>query len=478
MDYIEGRDRRQAILLPEVIEDYISTENPVRFIEVFVEGLDLRELGFKHSDLKETGRPPYNPGDLLKMYIYGYLNRERSSRGLEREASRNVELMWLLRKLKPDFKTIADFRKDNKEAIRGVCREFTMLCRQMDLFGGEIIAIDGSKFRAVNSKKRNFNDKKFKRSIKEIEDKIDKYLDELDENDRQEEGVKRPSKEDIKAAIEKLKERKGKYKDLLNGMKERGDLQVSLTDPDSRLMKKDWNMEVSYNVQTVVDEKHKLIVANDVTNEGHDSHQLSIMAKRGKETLKVGRLKVLADKGYYDGKEIKECEDNGLEVYVPETKSKSGENSRNKGKYPLEDFKYDLSKDIYICPGDKELRKSSEFKRDGKLLKMYTSKDCRRCKLMKKCTKDKTGRTIYRWEHESILEKVRERVKNNKAEIKMRQWLCEHPFGTIKRTMNHGYMLMRGLENVKTEFSLTVLAYNMKRVMNILGVKSLVKELT
>ena len=474
MDYIEGMDRRQTILLPEAIEDYIGTENPVRFIEVFVEGLDLRELGFRHSDLKETGRPPYNPGDLLKMYIYGYLNRERSSRGLEREAGRNVELMWLMRKLRPDFKTIADFRKDNKGAIRGVCREFTMLCRQMDLFGGEIVAIDGSKFRAVNSKKRNFNEKKFKRSIKDIEDKIDKYLDEMDENDRKEEGVKRPSKEDIEAAIEKLKERKGKYKDLLKEMKERGDRQVSLTDPDSRLMKKGCGTEVSYNVQTVVDDKHKLIVEHEVTNEGHDSHQLSKMAKMAKETLGVDRLEVLVDKGYYDSWEIKECEDNGIDVYVEEKRSKS----EGKNIYHESDFRYDSGQDIYICPAKKEMRCTGRRReRNNRVTKVYSARGCKRCELKDKCTEDRRGRRIYRWEHEDVLDKVRHRMKMNRDKMKMRQMLIEHPFGTIKRAMNQGYMLMRRLENVRGEFSLTVLAYNIKRVMNIIGVKDLVKEL-
>lgn len=475
MGYIEGTDRNQTILLPEALDDYISEENAVRFIESFVAGLDLKELGFKHSELSWTGRPPYNPSDILKLYIYGYLNRQRSSRGLEREAKRNVELMWLLKKLAPDFKTIADFRKDNRVAIRGVCKEFTILCRQMDLFGREIVAIDGSKFRAVNSKKRNFNEKKFNRAIKDIEDKIDKYLDELDENDKQEEGIKAPSKEEIKAAIEKLKDRKDKYKTLLKGMKDRGDKQVSLTDPDSRLMKKDWNMEVSYNVQMVVDEKHKLIVDNEVTNEGHDSHQLSKMAKKAKETLKVERLEVLADKGYYEGNEIKECEENDIEVYVPETKSKSGKSSRNKGKYHVEDFEYDSSRDIYICPAGEELTCRGKSTKDGKLIRAYRGKVCRGCDSKRRCTTDRDGRTIYRWEHEDILEKVRDRVNKNKGKMKMRQWLSEHPFGTIKRTMNQGYMLMRGLEKVRTEFSLTVLAYNMKRVMNILGVKNLVR---
>lgn len=475
MDYIEGIDRKQTILLPEAVDDYISAENPVRFIEVFVGGLDLGKLGFRHSNLRDTGRPPYNPGDLLKLYIYGYLNRERSSRGLEREAGRNVELMWLLRKLKPDFKTIADFRKDNKSAIRGVCREFTMLCKQMDLFGGEIVAIDGSMFRAVNSRKRNFNEKKFKKSIKDIEDKIDKYLDELDKNDKQEEGVRIPSKEDIKAAIEELKERKGKYKDLLKGMKERGDRQVSLTDPDSRLMKKSRGAEVGYNVQTVVDDKHKLILEHEVTNEGHDSHQLSKMANMAKKTLGVERLEVLADKGYYDSWEIKECEDNGIEVYVEEKRSKS----EGKNIYRWSEFRYDSDQDIYICPAQKEMRcTGSRRERNNRFTKVYSGRGCKRCELRGRCTGDMRGRRIYRWEHEGTLDRVRHRVKMNRDKMKTRQMLSEHPFGTIKRAMNQGYMLMRRLENVRGEFSLTVLAYNIRRVMNIIGVKDLVRELT
>jgi len=474
MGYIEGIDRRQTILLPEVVDDYISEENQVRFIEAFVEGLDLKRLGFSHAEVKETGRPPYNPQDLLKLYIYGYLIGVRSSRKLEKEAKRNVEAMWLLKKLSPDFKTVADFRRLNRESIRGVCREFTMMCRGMELFGGELIAVDSSKFKAVNSKKRNFNEKKLKRSIRDIEDKIDRYLDELDENDKLEEGTKSPTKEKLKEAIEKLKERKGKYKELLTGLSKSGDTQVSLTDPDSRLMKKGRDVEVSYSVQMAVDEKNKLIVEHEVTNEGHDSHQLSKMAKMAKETLKVERIKVVADKGYYDSWEIKECEDNGIDVYVEDKRGKS----EWEGIYPQSDFRYDAEKDVYICPAGKEMRCSGRRReRNNRVTKVYSGRGCKRCEQRYGCTKDKRERRVYRWEHEDVLDRVRDRMKMNPEKMKTRQWLSEHPFGTIKRAMNQGYMLMRRLENVRGEFSLTVLAYNIKRVMNIVGVKDLVKEL-
>lgn len=477
MQYIEGADRRQTILLPEVVDDYITEENPVRFIEAFVEGLDLRGLGFKHAELRETGRPPYNPSDLLKLYIYGYLNRVRSSRRLEGEAIRNVELMWLIRKLRPDFKTVADFRKDSRVAIRGVCREFTMMCKRMELFGGEIVAIDSSKFRAVNSKKRNFSEKKLARSIREIEEKIERYLDEMDENDFKEEGVKKPSKEDIEAAIERLKERRGKYKKLLKELKERGEKQVSLTDPDSRAMIKDHHTEVSYNVQAVVDEKNKLIVEHEVTNEVNDKNQLSKMAKRAKGVMGVEKLEVLSDKGYYEGEEVVECEENGVETYVSEIRKRGGSNKSGFTKYNCEDFKYDRERDVYICPAGSELRHRGRNKRNGKVMKVYRSDDCSSCKSKKRCTERALGRELLRWEKEDILDMVRDRVKRNIEKMRMRQWLSEHPFGTIKRAMDQGYMLLKGLDKVRAEFSLTVLAYNMKRVMNILGVKHLVKEL-
>jgi len=303
MEYIQGTDRRQEILFPEIIDDYIEEGNPVQFIEAFVNSLNLKELGFKHAELNSTGRPPYDPADLLKLYIYGYLNRIRSSRLLEKECRRNVEVMWLLKKLAPDFKTIADFRKDNRDAIKRVFKEFVFLCKKLDLFGGELVAIDGSKFKAVNSKKRNFNDAKLKKKLKDIEEKIEQYLEEIEENDNSEAHDRLPDKKELNGKIELLKERKEEYQELSKKLKESGKTQISLTDPDSRAMLNNQKIEVCYNVQIAVDEKNKLILDYEVTNAVEDSDQLSEMSKRA-NILEVEELKVTADSSYYNPEEI------------------------------------------------------------------------------------------------------------------------------------------------------------------------------
>ena len=476
MSYIEGQPRRQKILFPDVIDDYIRDDNPVRFIDVFVDSLDFKELGFKYSDTKETGRPPYNPADMLKLYLYGYLNRIRSSRRLEKETHRNVELMWLLKKLAPDFKTIADFRKDNKRAIRGVCKQFILFCKGLDLFGCELIAIDGSKFKASNSKKRNFNERKLKRKLMEIEDKVEEYLIELDENDRVERDVPYPDKEELEKKIDELKERKDEYNKLLKDIKESGDTQISLTDPDARNMPNNQRTEVSYNVQFTVDNKHKLIIDYDITNEVNDQHQLSKMAKRAKEILGVEEIEALADKGYYNGEEIKECIDNGIKPYVPELKhAVSKKIDKPRPEFYKDKFRYNKEKDVYICPEGRELRYSGKGRHNGKNGRLYNSKECGCCEKQSLCTKNKNGRIIYRWEHEGILDNMIDRIKKDKEKVKLRNSLIEHIFGTIKRNFNQGYLLLRGKEKVSAEIGLTVLAYNITRVINIVGLEKLIK---
>jgi len=475
MSYIEGIARNQLILFPESIDDYIEEAHPIQFIDAFVDNLDLQELGFKYSLPEATGRPPYNPADMLKLYLYGYLNRVRSSRSLEKESHRNIELMWLLKKLTPDFKTIADFRKDNKKAIKKVCQEFTLLCKRLDLFGGELVAIDGSKFKAVNSKKRNFNEAKLKKAIKEIEEKVDGYLAELEDNDQEEAHVSRPDAEDIKAKVMMLKERGRKYQELLKALKDSGETQISLTDADSRAMLNNQRVEVCYNVQTTVDSKHKLIIDHEVTNKATDHGQLSQMSKRAKEILGVDELEVLADKGYYDAKEIKECVDNGITPYIPEPANSAPKdvNTSQPGYY-RDKFRYDAEEDVYVCPGGSKLTFRGTGNYHGKVMRLYKGEDCQGCQAKGRCTRNSRGRIIYRWEHEDILEGMRRRVQADKEKVKMRQWLSEHPFGTIKRSFNQGYMLLKGLEKVGGEASLSVLAYNIKRVINIVGLKELI----
>jgi transposase len=476
MGYIEGQDRKQSLLFPEMLEDYISEENPVRFIDVFIEGLNLLDLGFLKAIAKDTGRPPYNPGDLLRLYVYGYLNRTRSSRQLEREAGRNVELMWLMRKLRPDFKTIADFRKENAAGIKKVCREFTVWCKRLELFGGELVAIDGSKFRAVNSSKRNFTQKKLRRMIREIDDKIDQYLKELDRQDKQEAGPQSLSREQLKEKIEGYKERRAQYEQLKSDLDQGGESQISLTDPESRSMRVGHGVEVSYNVQIVVDQKNKLLVEHEVTNEVIDLGQLSAMAKKAKETLGVETLEVVADRGYYNGEEVKACEQSGITAYVPKSNTSS---NLKRGLFTKEDFIYEPDKDCYRCPAGKELSYRYQSLEQGRQMRTYQISGCKSCGLNSKCSINKKGiRAIKRWVDEAILEAMAHRIAENPEKVELRKNLAEHPFGTIKRAMNQGYFLMRGLNKVGTEVSLTILAYNLKRVINILGVKTMVEAVT
>jgi transposase len=476
MGYIEGEDRKQTVLFPEVLDDYISEENPVRFIDVFIEGLDLSEMGFGRAIPKETGRPPYDPGDLLRLYVYGYVNRTRSSRQLEREAGRNVELMWLMRKLRPDFKTIADFRKDNPPALKKVCREFTLWCKRLELFGGELVAIDGSKFGAVNSAKRNFTEKKLRRKIREIDDKIDRYLRDLDRQDKQEAGQPSLGREQLKEKIERYRERRAQYEELKGDLEQSGQSQVSLTDLESRSMRVGHGVEVSYNVQIVVDQKNKLLVEHEVTNEVIDLGQLSTMAKKAKETLGVEALEVVADRGYYNGEEVKACEQSGITAYVPKSNSSS---NLKRGLFTKEDFIYEPDKDCYRCPAGKELSYRYPTLEQGRPMRSYEILGCKSCELRSKCSINKKGiRSIKRWADEAILEAMAGRIAENPEKVELRKCLAEHPFGTIKRTMNQGYFLMRGLIKVGAEMSLTVLAYNLKRVINILGVRTMVEAVT
>ena len=476
MGYIEGQDRKQSLLFPEMLEDYISEENPVRFIDVFIEGLDLLDLGFLKAIAKDTGRPPYHPGDLLRLYVYGYLNRTRSSRQLEREAGRNVELMWLMRKLRPDFKTIADFRKENAAGIKKVCREFTVWCKRLELFGGELVAIDGSKFRAVNSSKRNFTEKKLRRMIREIDDKIDQYLKDLDRQDKQEAGPQSLSREQLKEKIEGYKERRAQYEQLNSDLDQGGESQISLTDSESRSMRVGHGVEVSYNVQIVVDQKNKLLVEHEVTNEVIDLGQLSTMAKKAKETLGVETLEVVADRGYYNGEEVKACEQSGITAYVPKSNTSS---NLKRGLFTKEDFIYEPDKDCYRCPAGKELSCRYQSLEQGRQMRTYQISGCKSCGLKPKCSINKKGiRAIKRWVDEAILEAMARRIAENPEKVELRKNLAEHPFGTIKRAMNQGYFLMRGLNKVSTEVSLTILAYNLKRVINILGVRTMVEAVT
>jgi transposase len=471
MGYVQGEDRNQAVLFPELIDKYVGEDNPVRFIEVFVGSLDLAELGFNRATPADLGRPGYHPGDMLRLYLYGYLNGIRSSRKLEKESGRNLELMWLMRKLKPDFKTIANFRKDNLEAIKKVFREFTVLCKQMGLFGGELIGIDGTKIKAVNSKQRNFTVEKLAKLISGIDEKIDEYVRGLDETDEQEGEATELSKEELKRRIEELSKRKEKYKQIDKQMTQSGENQLSQTDPDSRLMKVKDGKDVCYNVQIAVDNKHKLIVEQEVTNACDDHNELAKMACRAKEVLGVQQVEAVADKGYYGSSEVKKCEEAGITVYVARRKA-----GRQGGVFSKDEFTYKSGEDVYVCPAAEKLTYRGKGIEKGRGIKYYVASSCSDCALKKQCTTS-AFRRIKRLEDEEVLERMAVRVRGHPEKLRLRSGLVEHPFGTIKRWMNQGYFLMRTKKKVAAEFSLTALAYNIKRVITQVGVIKMIEAI-
>jgi transposase len=477
MRYIQGIDRNQTTIFPEVVDDYIKENSSVRFIDAYVDSLDFVKLGFTYSETKDTGRKPYNPGDLLKLYIYGYLNKIRSSRQLESATHRNIELIWLMRQLQPDFKTIADFRKDNTRSIRDVCRDFILLCKKLELFGRELIAIDGSKFKACNSNRRNFTKNKLSKLIKKIDDKIDSYLDDLDEGDEKEKDVKQPSAEELKEKIDQLRKHKARYQKLQSKLNLSGETQISLTDPDSQMMQSHQGKDVAYNVQIVTDSKHKLIVTHAVTNEINDMKQLHPMSFQAKKILNAKRLDVVADAGYFERENIRKCHDDQIKTYVPKpTRS----HNKSLGLYTNTNFFYHSKQDTYQCPAGQTLtfRGYRIRKKSGITEKKYTTHACYTCQQRTKCTRSKTTRYIYRWEHEKIIEQLDQRMKKNPEKIKQRKALVEHPFGTIKHWMGHHHFLTRGISNVSAEMSLFVLVYNLKRVLNIVDFKELMAVVT
>jgi transposase len=474
MAYIAGADRTQAVLLPEILDDYVGADNPVRFLDAFVGQLDLAALGFQRAVPADTGRPGYDPGDLLRLYLYGYLHRIRSIRRLEQETHRNVELMWLRRRLTPDFKTIADFRRDHPAALKGVGREFIVLCRRLDLFGGELLAIDGSKFRAVNARDRSYTPARVAKLQRDIERTITRYLRELERADETEAGTEGPSAAALREKIAGLEQRRAGYEALGQALAASGEGAVSLTDPDSRPMLSGGRVEVCYNVQTAVDAKHKLIVAEDVTNSAGDRDQLSPMATAAQEVLDGATPVVVADRGYYHGTEIKACLDAGLTPLVPRPLTSANE---ARGLFTKDDFRYDRARDLYCCPAGQELIFRTTTLELDRTIKSYRTSACGRCALRSRCTRNKDGRKITRWVDEQLLEEMEERLRCDPALFAQRKELSEHPYGTMKRAMEQGYFLLRGLRKVRGEFSLTTLAYNLKRVINIVGVPQLVATL-
>ena len=471
--FIEGECRTQTTLMPESLDDYVSETNPVRVVDVFVDELDLFKLGFSRVEPAVTGRPSYHPSVLLKLYIYGYLNRIQSSRRLEKEAQRNVELMWLTGRLTPDFKTIANFRKDNGKAIRGVCRQFVVLCQQLGLFSEALVAIDGSKFKAVNNRDRNFTSAKLQRRMEEIESSINRYLAALDTADLQEPVIAEARTARLQDKITALKEQMKQLKDIEVKLNETPDKQISLTDPDARSMKTRGEGIVGHNVQTAVDAKHHLIVAHEVTNVGSDRNQLTNMAKQARAAIDTEDLTVVADRGYFKGEEILSCHEAGIIPIVPKTVTS---NATAEGRFGKNHFIYDAKTNEYRCPAGQRLIWRFARVERGMMLHRYWSSSCQQCALKAKCTPSE-NRRVTRWEHEDVLDAMQTRLDLAPDSMRIRRQTVEHPYGTIKLWMGSAHFLMRTLKHVSTEMSLHVLAYNLKRVMNILGIKGLMEAI-
>ena len=519
MRHIPGIDRSQVLLLPEAVDDYVGRDNPVRFIDAFVDGLDLAAAGFERATPKATGRPGYDPADLLKLYIYGYLNRVRSSRRLEAESKRNLEVIWLLRRLSPDFKTIADFRRINRAAFRQVFREFVRLCRELELFGRELVAVDGTRIKAVNSRERNFTKAKLEKALAESDERLSRYLDRLDEADGQDESgtgggevensrERNFTKAKLEKALAESDERLSRYLDRLDeadgqdesgtgggevenirekiaaiqGRRERfeehrdalaasGEDQLSLTDPDSRAMHAATRVGVGYNIQIAVDAKHKLIAEQQVHSKVSDLGLLAETAVAARRNLAVDRIDAVADAGYFKIEDIEACENAGVMPHVPKPQRGS---TVSQGLFPKERFRYDGGEDIYICPDGQRLALHSKRKRRDLIFASYANRAaCKECQLKSKCTKS-AFRRVLRYVDEAILERMAERLAARPELLDARRESVEHPFGSIKQWMGQGAFLTRRLENVRGEFSITALAYNIRRAISLVGVPALI----
>ena len=469
MKHRTGLDRSQTLLFPERLEDYIGPENPVRFLDAFVTSLDLHTLGFDKARCADTGRPPYDPAVMLKLYLYGYLHRVRSSRLLEAECRRNVEMIWLTGKQAPDFKTIADFRKDNLKPLKAVARQFTLLCRKLELFGGELLAIDGSKFAAVNARDQNFNAARLQELIDRADARLAEYLQQLDRADTAQPDSVALNKSELARKIAALQEKQDWHKELLAQL-DADQKQISVTDPDTRKMPTAHGTVVGYNAQMAVDAKHKLIAADDVTNEGTDLRQLAGVALEAKANLGLTQAEVVADAGYYNAAEVSRCVERGITPYIP--KSDTSANTA-RGLFGKSQFRYDAAKDVYVCPAGAALTYRFATYELGRELKYYRASGCKSCALKSRCTRNKANRTITREENEHLMEAMAARMRAQPWKFKLRKTLAEHPFGTIKRWFGYTHFSLKGLAKVQCEWSLTTLAYNLKRVLNLVSFEKL-----
>ena len=473
--FIEGEDRSQVTLLPQCLDDFIAEDNPIRVVDAFVEELDLHELEFGGAEPATTGRPAYHPAVLLKIYIYGYLNQIQSSRRLEREAQRNLELMWLTGRLAPDFKTIADFRRDNGAGIRNVCKQFVVMCRKLKLFSQSVVAIDSSKFKAVNNRDRNFTPVKVDRRQEQLEQSIDRYLDALETADRTQPAGLEAKTEHLKEKIRGLREQMRRLEQIRHQVQSEPDGQLSLTDPDSRSMATSrlGSALVGYNVQTAVDAKHHLIVMHEVTNVVTDRYHLSKMAIAAREAMGANKLHALADRGYFSGPQLKLCEEAGIAAYVPKTMTS---NAKAEGRFSKNDFVYIARDDEYQCPANQRAIYRYSSEEHGQQIRIYWPSACPSCPIKEQCTTS-SHRRVRRWEHEAVIDRVQARLTKKPKAMTVRKRTVEHVFGTLKHWMGSTHFLTRTLANVGTEMSLHVLAYNLKRLIGILGMSKTMKAI-
>jgi Transposase and inactivated derivatives len=481
MNHITGIVREQITLFPEAIEDYIADDNPVCFLDAYVDQLDISTIGFQYATVKETGRPPYNPKDILKLYLYGYLNRIRSSRLLERETKRNLEVFWLLKRLSPDHKTISNFRKENAHALRETFKQFVIICKKLELFGNELVAIDSTKFKASNSGNRIKNKEQLDKSITHINESIHQYLEQLDQADSLDNQTDVSlTKQQIQQKIASLAQYKQHLEQATEELTLNNQKHISLTDPDCRLLKHGGHIEPAYSLQTAVDAKHSLIVDYTLTHDAADYNHLASMATSAQHILEAENLTVVADTGYYDTVELKACEDHSITTFVPIPKAPSAkEQNSPTSDYTHDRFVYDGSSDTYRCPqGNTLLNSEVKLKKRGnRVVHVYRTDGCVSCQARTQCSTSQRGRHINRWEHEAVIDRLRERLKKHPEIMIKRKAIIEHIFGTIKQVWGYGALLLRRMKNVASEVALMTLTYNIRRVLNIIGTKSLILQL-
>ena len=475
MAHITGKDRSQLLLLPDAVDDYVGPDNPVRFIDAFVDSLDLEAAGFIRVRPNNIGRPGYAPADLLKLYIYGYLNRVRSSRRLEAETHRNLEVIWLLRRLTPDFKTIADFRRDNRKAFMQVFREFVRLCRELDLYGRELIAVDGTRIKAVNHRDRNFTQAKLKKDLQRIDERLDRYLDQMNEADADEVGGETNSVAGLEAKVASLRKRKENLEGHRQTLVNTEEAQLSLTDPDSRSMQAGKGVSVGYNVQIAVDTRHNLIAEQQVHSKVSDLGLLAETAIVARENLAVDEIDAVADKGYFKIEDLEDCEAAGVTPYVPKPDRSP---ARRSGHFTKSEFRYDAATDIYLCPAGQRLVPLYRYglcktRPRARIVSYVNREACLSCRLRDRCT-TRANRHVNRYENEAIIERMAARLAARPEVMNRRRESVEHPFGSIKQWMGQGAFLTRRLENVRGEFSLTALAYNLRRTINLVGIPAMI----